>query len=194
MQYLNCPCLCSSLLLHFHYFTHSKLAMPGLLFHHVTPTKDYIHDRMKPWSHYVPVREDLRDLKKKFDWAESHPRVAARIARQATQLAREIGSPEGFEQLFKEDFEEPLRKMIEAYQPSGQYHWKRIMEEVDGDLLKPVMMCTGGGINGERCPRIEPTKQFGRRNRAPPRRWKYRCYGGDFVIVAMLLSGKEIIV
>jgi len=146
-----------------------KLAMPGLLFHHVTPTKDYIHDRLKPWSHYVPVREDLRDLKKKFDWAESHPKVAARIARQATQLAREIGSPEGFEQLFKEDFEEPLRKMIEAYQPSGQDQWRRIMEEVDGDLLKPVMMCTGGGIDGERCPRMEPTEQFGRRNRAPPR-------------------------
>ncbi|KAL7464741.1 hypothetical protein ACHAXS_005081 [Conticribra weissflogii] len=154
----------------FFILTASKdLAMPGLLFHHVTPTKDYIHDRLKPWSHYVPVRADLRDLKKKFEWAESHPKVAARIARQATRLAREIGTPEGFAQLFREDLEEPLRRMIEAYRPSGDRHWRRIMEEVDGDLWKPIMMCTGGGIYGERCPRLESTAQFGRRTRAPPR-------------------------
>jgi len=28
--------------------TIQKMAMPGLLFHHITPTKDYIHDYMKP--------------------------------------------------------------------------------------------------------------------------------------------------
>lgn len=45
--------------------TVEKLAMPGLLFHHVSPTKDYIHDRLKPWKHYIPVRPDLKDLKAK---------------------------------------------------------------------------------------------------------------------------------
>ena len=32
----------------------TKLPLPGLLFHHVTPTKDYLHDKLKPWEHYVP--------------------------------------------------------------------------------------------------------------------------------------------
>ena len=36
--------------------TAAKLAMPGLLFHHVTPTKDYFHDDLVPWVHYVPLR------------------------------------------------------------------------------------------------------------------------------------------
>ncbi|KAL7529468.1 hypothetical protein ACHAXR_002982, partial [Thalassiosira sp. AJA248-18] len=31
--------------------TIQKLAMPGLLFHHMTPTKDYIHNWIKPWVH-----------------------------------------------------------------------------------------------------------------------------------------------
>ena len=52
--------------------TIDKLAMPGLLFHHLTPTKDYFHDRLIPWKHYVPVSEDLSDLKSKYDWVESH--------------------------------------------------------------------------------------------------------------------------
>ena len=28
-----------------------KLGLPGMLFHHVTPTKDYFHDKLKPWMH-----------------------------------------------------------------------------------------------------------------------------------------------
>mmetsp|Transcript_29643 Transcript_29643/g.61807 ORF Transcript_29643/g.61807 Transcript_29643/m.61807 type:complete len:178 (+) Transcript_29643:2-535(+) len=147
-----------------------KLAMPGLLFHHVTPTKDYIHDRMRPWTHYIPVRADLRDLKRKFNWAESHPEMAAKIAQQGTKLVRKLGTPEGFEQMFKEEFEEPLRKMIEAYQPSGRYNWRRVIKEVEGDLLKPIMACTGVGIHEHSCPRLVGTGPFkGKARRAPPR-------------------------
>lgn len=74
--------------------TLEKMAMPGVLFHHETPTKvkkiifilycitlqrfltsqfptkDYIHDRMKAWVHYVPIQEDLSDLYEKYQWAE----------------------------------------------------------------------------------------------------------------------------
>ena len=32
-----------------------KASLPGLLFHHVTPTKDFIHDYLIPWVHYVPI-------------------------------------------------------------------------------------------------------------------------------------------
>lgn len=37
--------------------TLEKLAFPGLLFHHVTSAKDYFHDDLIPWVHYVPVNE-----------------------------------------------------------------------------------------------------------------------------------------
>lgn len=97
--------------------THQKLAMPGLLFHHVTPTKDYIHDRMRPWVHYIPIKADLSDLKEKYDWAESHPEAAKGIAERGSQLMRHIGTTEGFEEMFQEDFVEPLRRVMEAYRP-----------------------------------------------------------------------------
>ena len=64
------------------------MALPGLLFHHETLTKDDYHDRMVPWTHYVPIRMDLANLKDKFDWAEAHPERAQEISRAATKLAR----------------------------------------------------------------------------------------------------------
>jgi hypothetical protein len=55
--------------------------MPGLLFHHITPTKDYIFDQIQPWVHYVPVREDLEDLMEKLEWAETHQDEASESQR-----------------------------------------------------------------------------------------------------------------
>mmetsp|Transcript_26905 Transcript_26905/g.57690 ORF Transcript_26905/g.57690 Transcript_26905/m.57690 type:complete len:599 (-) Transcript_26905:75-1871(-) len=129
--------------------TIEKLAMPGLLFHHVTPTKDYIHDRLTPWKHYVPVSPDLKDLKQKFDWAESHPQQAKRIADTGTEFMRDLGTEEGFGRMFQEDFAEPLRSVIEAYQPVSSVHpgttsWKELLHSMGEDCrIMPVMECSG---------------------------------------------------
>jgi len=130
--------------------TIEKLAMPGLLFHHVTPMKDCIHDRMQPWRHYIPVSHSLRDLKKKFDWAESHPHQAKRIANQGTEFIRHFGTPEGMEQMFQEDFVEPLRMVIEAYRPVTSSHpgvasWRDV---IDSSKVMPVMECSGYVLEG----------------------------------------------
>ena len=132
--------------------TIQKLAMPGLLFHHVTPTKDYIHDRMTPWIHYVPVASDLSDLKEKFDWAESHPHASQWIARRGSQFVQELGTREGYEQLFGENFVEPLRKVIEAYQPVSQKTlWRAVLEGIEGDAVLPVLSCNGLGSSSNFC-------------------------------------------
>jgi len=81
--------------------TLQKLSMPGLLFHHVTPTKDYIHDLIQPWVHYVPVRSDLEDLLDKLEWAESHPEEARQIAENGTRFVRELGTLDGFVRVFE---------------------------------------------------------------------------------------------
>ena len=120
--------------------------MPGLLFHHVTPTKDYIHDRMKPWTHYVPVAVDLRDLRRKYEWAERNPNKAKRIAEQGSNLMRYLGSPEGFERTFRRDMVEPLRRVIEAYRPvgGGSSAWRHVLRDMEGeDRILPVIKCTG---------------------------------------------------
>eukprot|EP00957_Ditylum_brightwellii_P118707 9054058-Ditylum_brightwellii.AAC.1 len=41
----------------------SKMAMPGVLFHHETLTRDWFYDEVKPWVHYIPVKMDLSDLR-----------------------------------------------------------------------------------------------------------------------------------
>ena len=128
--------------------TIDKLAMPGLLFHHVTPMKDYFHDRLVPWKHYVPVSEDLSDLKSKYDWAESHPHEARRISDAGTQFMREIGTLEGFGRMFEGDFVEPLRKVIEAYVPISSLRpgqtWRDVLQSVGKDYhILPTMVCKG---------------------------------------------------
>lgn len=97
--------------------TLEKLSLPGVLFHHETPTYDFIHLWMKPWIHYVPVQSDLSDLKEKFDWAKSNPDEARKISAAATALARRLGTPEGFQDLYREIFEDPLRRVVDAYLP-----------------------------------------------------------------------------
>mmetsp|Transcript_32904 Transcript_32904/g.55942 ORF Transcript_32904/g.55942 Transcript_32904/m.55942 type:complete len:576 (-) Transcript_32904:221-1948(-) len=128
--------------------TVDKLAMPGLLFHHLSPTKDYIHDRLKPWKHYIPVRPDLKDLKAKFEWAEAHPTQARIISETGTAFMRNLGTLEGFGQMYDEVMVEPLRRTIEAYQPVSKTNpemssWKELFDSIEGNMEEPVIECTG---------------------------------------------------
>ena len=53
--------------------TFKFLAMPGVLFHHETAMRDSFYDDIKPWVHYVPIMEDMSDLKKQYIWAMNNP-------------------------------------------------------------------------------------------------------------------------
>ena len=128
--------------------TIEKLALPGLLFHHVTPTRDWIHDHLVPWEHYVPVKMDLSDLRQKFEWAESHPKDARRIAEAGTAFARRVGTAEGFKELYREHIIGPLGSMIRAYRkPRAAYGNKRVMEIVrkspQGEKFGVLGRCSG---------------------------------------------------
>jgi hypothetical protein len=109
--------------------TTDKLAMPGLLFHHLTATKDYIHDHLLPWMHYVPVQTDLSDLMDKIAWAETHPAEAKKIAETATEFMRQMGTPEGYNNLFVEDIVKPLKGVIEAYVPGRHGDWEKYLKQ-----------------------------------------------------------------
>ena len=121
--------------------TIQKVAMPGLLFHHVSPTKDYIHDYLVPWVHYIPVAGDLRDLREKYDWAEHHPHAAKLIAEQGTEFVRHLATPEGFHEMYQKSFVEPVRRIIETYEPVPSSLWSEVLQ--GGSSLKQVMQCTG---------------------------------------------------
>jgi len=138
-----------------------QLAKPGLLFHHVSPTKDYLRDYMEPWVHYIPVAPQLNDLKAKFDWAESHPVEAKMIADRGTDMAKYLASSDGLERMFQDDIVEPLRKVIEAYQPlskEGQQNWRKEINKVYADSILPVMKCSGRRTDD--CEQVVDEKAF----------------------------------
>mmetsp|Transcript_28371 Transcript_28371/g.51816 ORF Transcript_28371/g.51816 Transcript_28371/m.51816 type:complete len:733 (+) Transcript_28371:106-2304(+) len=111
--------------------TVEKLALPGVLFHHQTPTKDWFHDLLVPWEHYIPVETDLSDLREKFEWAESHPAETKRIAEAGTMFARWMGSDEGFALLYENHMVAPLRRVLEAYtEMPPRYAGKSVLEAV----------------------------------------------------------------
>ncbi len=91
--------------------------MPGVLFHHITPTKDYFHDDISPWIHYIPIDTDLSDLREKFEWAESHPVDARLISERATRFAQYMASPEFLDGMYERYFVNSLRRVVDAYVP-----------------------------------------------------------------------------
>jgi len=128
--------------------TIEKLALPGVLFHHVTPTKDWFHDLLVPWEHYVPITTDLSDLRKKYEWAESHPVEAKQIAEAGTRFARWMGSVEGFGHLYREHLVDPLRNVLRAYKPmppryAGKSALDVINETRGGEEFAVIGRCSG---------------------------------------------------
>ena len=69
-----------------------KLSMPGVLFHHETSMKDSFFDALEPWKHYIPVKEDLSDLRERYDWARAHDEECRRISETATAWVRNFTS------------------------------------------------------------------------------------------------------
>ena len=65
-----------------------KLSMPGVLFHHETRMKDSYFDSLKPMVHYIPVKEDLSDLRERFEWAEANPQLCKQISAAASQWVK----------------------------------------------------------------------------------------------------------
>jgi len=127
--------------------TLEKLALPGVLFHHITPTKDYLHYMLEAWVHYIPIKADLSDLREKFEWAEAHPHKAKTISDNATRLMKKLGTAKGFEEMFRKYYEWPLRQVVEAYQPvnlqDGGSNWREALFHMGGDHLRPIMQCDG---------------------------------------------------
>ena len=125
-----------------------KASLPGLLFHHVTPTKDFIHDYLIPWVHYVPIAGDLHDLKEKYDWAEENPQVAKSISENASKLVSHLVSPEGMDEMYNQFIIKPMRRIIDAYLPVLVAHpglsWREVLKEnLEGDNMGLRWQCTG---------------------------------------------------
>jgi hypothetical protein len=94
--------------------------MPGVLFHHETPTKDWFYDLMEPWVHYIPVNTDLSNLREQYDWAEANPDKVKKIAEESTKLAEYLLSSKYMDTVYKELFVDYLGEVVKAYLPEGR--------------------------------------------------------------------------
>ncbi|EEH51341.1 uncharacterized protein MICPUCDRAFT_54474 [Micromonas pusilla CCMP1545] len=68
--------------------------MPGVLLHHETSMKDSYHDYLTPWTHYVPVRNDLSDLREKVEWCEANDAKAREISANGAKFVEAFRTPE----------------------------------------------------------------------------------------------------
>ena len=53
----------------------------------------FFYPGMKPWVHYVPLKEDISDLLEKYDWLQKNPDSARKIAQNGQIFADECLSP-----------------------------------------------------------------------------------------------------
>mmetsp|Transcript_28289 Transcript_28289/g.48800 ORF Transcript_28289/g.48800 Transcript_28289/m.48800 type:complete len:234 (+) Transcript_28289:1-702(+) len=97
--------------------TIEKLAMPGVLFHHVTSSKDYHHDDLIPWVHYIPINEDLSNLKEMYDWAEANTEDARKISEAGTEYIKNRAMPHVMKVTYERYFVHSLKRVVDAYQP-----------------------------------------------------------------------------
>lgn len=122
--------------------TITKLAMPGLLFHHETHTKDWFHDDIKPWEHYVPINSNLSDLHEKFKWAESHQLLAKRIAQRAQDFARERVTRHRYQTTFQGLYVNRLGRIADAYLSAPNETLQSILQEYKADKLVVTILGT----------------------------------------------------
>jgi len=130
--------------------TIQKLAMDGVLFHHITPTQDWFHPDLKPFEHYIPVSTDLSDLQSKFKWAMDNPMEAMKISRAASEYSRYMGTPEYWQRAYEKYFVRNLGRVVDAYVSMDDL--PAAVKAEAGEVLgtmREVARCTGRGKIGD---------------------------------------------
>jgi hypothetical protein len=95
--------------------TIQKLSMPGVLFHHETDMKDSYFDLIKPWVHYIPVKQDLSDLRQQYQWAEAHPDKCKQISAAASAWVRRFNTRRA---LLQHNYEKLVKPLAETLDPN----------------------------------------------------------------------------
>ena len=93
-----------------------KLSMPGVLFHHETSMKDSYFDDLIPWRHYIPIKEDLSDLRAKYQWARAHDDVCRQISLEAKRWLARFVSDRG---LLRHNYVKLAVPLERALDPTG---------------------------------------------------------------------------
>jgi len=66
----------------------------SLVLKQITPNVQWYYGGLKPYIHYLPLKEDLSDLFEKIAWAKAHDEEAKAMARESTEFVKENLSAE----------------------------------------------------------------------------------------------------
>mmetsp|Transcript_28707 Transcript_28707/g.58556 ORF Transcript_28707/g.58556 Transcript_28707/m.58556 type:complete len:82 (-) Transcript_28707:125-370(-) len=66
-------------------------------------------------------------------------------------FARNLGTLDGFEEMYNQYYEQPLRSVVEAYEPLEGESWREAMKRLTGENMVPVMKCEGYMPDGTDC-------------------------------------------
>jgi hypothetical protein len=78
----------------------------------------------------------------KLEWAESHQEEARQISENATKFVRELGTADGFAQMFESNMIKPLQEVIEAYTPGGYWDAEEWNVLLGRQSIWPFIECT----------------------------------------------------
>ena len=102
------------------------LASGALLFRVSSPLSDaFALAELEPWTHYVPVKPDLSDLRDLVDWARRDEDAARTVAARGAAWARAFGA----EKAWARYFSLPLGRVAGAYQYAYEPDVKKQLEE-----------------------------------------------------------------
>ena len=81
----------------------------------------FVGDELVPWSHFVPVKQDLSDLPEKLEWARAHPVEAQQIARQGSDFMKKLrDDPSVTEALLRKYVRDRTNDVVNQYaHPKG---------------------------------------------------------------------------
>ena len=96
------------------------------------PAKEYFHEHLVPWTHYVPVRRDLTDLVEKVQWLRDHPAEAQAIGQRAYEFSQTHLTRAACYRRWNEVIQGPSQiTWVTAFRDLGRDKWKSTTRSID---------------------------------------------------------------
>ena len=67
-----------------------KLNSGSVIFKVKSPWKQWYYEDYLPWVHYVPIKDDYKDLQEKYYWCENHPLECERMILRCKDLFQKV--------------------------------------------------------------------------------------------------------
>ena len=107
------------------------------------PCLDCYSTKIQPWVHYVPLNMDLADLREKYEWAESNPREAEKIAKAGQDYVAKMRSREWIQSTYNRYFANQLGAVVDAYEAGAEETLESTMDNFRD--LELYLVCTRRG-------------------------------------------------